>query len=227
MSFYIRNIDNNAFQGCKALKSFNFNSANLQSIGEFAFANSGLETVDMSTSKVSSIDAQTFHGCTSLEEVKLNTDGTLKNIGRMAFGGTSSLEKINIPNSVETFGSSVVGDSKASFAIASNGFVAFSPDLFARGTCKITLQTDDGEVYKYVHKNVNLIDAFAEDIEIPDGKEIRFLDQDENIVETATKDMTIIVRIGLGIVDKVNISDINSSGLDMYPNRGTAEIRIN
>lgn len=120
----VTSIGNNAFEGCKSLKSINIPSS-VTSIGDYAFKNcSGLESIDI-PSNVTSIGNGTFYFCGSLTSIeipkKVTSIGdeafyycynlrnivipnTVKSIGDWAFGFCSSLTSITLPNSLTSIG---------------------------------------------------------------------------------------------------------------------------
>lgn len=91
-------IGNGAFAGCKALVEFPF-SCQLISVGDEAFALSGLRSVDLSgCTGLSAIGARTFAGCESLASVVLPDNCAA--LGEAVFMGATSLAAINIPSAL-------------------------------------------------------------------------------------------------------------------------------
>lgn len=115
----------NSFAGCSSLESVQFNAA-LQAIGTGAFSESGLKSVDLSTSaalasvgvnafldckRLSSLvlpqhdvsfKTSAFSGCTALTEVVI--PDTYREIGVKMFYGCTSLGKLVVGENVETIG---------------------------------------------------------------------------------------------------------------------------
>ena len=120
-------IADNAFSGCKRLKSIELPNS-LTTIGEGAFQNcSALESVTLGNSvetigasafngtpissiiipaSVKSIGNWTFANCTALESVTFAEGSQLTSIGDNAFNYCNALESIAIPNSVTSIGES-------------------------------------------------------------------------------------------------------------------------
>jgi len=95
--FGITSIGNNAFNKCIWLLGIDLPTT-IKKIGEFAFANSGLESVNVPDS-VEIIEMGAFNLCTNLKEVKLSAN--LKFLGEASFA-FSAIEEIVIPNTLET-----------------------------------------------------------------------------------------------------------------------------
>jgi uncharacterized repeat protein (TIGR02543 family) len=95
----VTEIGQSAFVGCAKLKTVHL-GANVQTIGETAFANcyrlTGIDIPD----KVTSIGRLAFWFCDNLQHVSLGSG--LKTIGETAFSMCIRLEGINIPDSVTT-----------------------------------------------------------------------------------------------------------------------------
>lgn len=88
-------IGAHAFEGCAALTSFAFGSQ-LETVGEFAFASSGLTVADMSASTgLGALNAWTFKNCRRLENVKL--PARMSEVGQGAFFDCSVLKSVNFP----------------------------------------------------------------------------------------------------------------------------------
>ena len=114
----VTTINENMFQGCNYLNSIDFSEATgLTSIGDYAFYNCGnyvptepapvlnLTTIDLSNTKVTSIDEGAFYGCSKLTTITLPS--TLTTIGNSAFWNCSSLASFSVPASVTTIGAQV------------------------------------------------------------------------------------------------------------------------
>ena len=86
-------IGQNAFQNCTALKNIDFsNATELAEIGMGAFENSALVSVDLSKTKLTIIDANTFKNCADLIAVLL--PNTVVELGNSAFFECKKLESI-------------------------------------------------------------------------------------------------------------------------------------
>lgn len=116
----ITSINGSAFEGCSKLTDLdisnvtaigseafyncnNFNpatlSAELNSLGSYAFYNSGITEVSI-PEKVTIINSYAFSSCKQLQKVTL--PGTITQINGSAFRGCSMLSDINLPNSITT-----------------------------------------------------------------------------------------------------------------------------
>ena len=87
---YVQTIGKYAFSGCKALTSVKL--PNLTSLGEGAFADSGLRVADLRYRSITTIPAQTFQNCPLLVAM-LGYVGTIE---RNAFSGCTQLKSIYI-----------------------------------------------------------------------------------------------------------------------------------
>lgn len=95
-------IDQEAFQGCINLTTVLFpGDSNLTSIGPFAFAQSGLTTIDI-PSGVTTIPVGFCDSCSSLESVIIRDSVT--EINQSAFLNCTALTSVDIPASVTTIG---------------------------------------------------------------------------------------------------------------------------
>ena len=81
-------IERSAFKGCTALENITW-STGLQYIG-----------LDINVDK----DNGCFQGCTSLETVDLSGCTSLEVLGRAAFNGTTALQTLSLPSSLEVIG---------------------------------------------------------------------------------------------------------------------------
>ena len=95
-------IGNYAFYGCHNLKTVSFPES-INSIGMGAFTSSGIESADLSDTKINAVSAYCFKNCAALQSVELPEAVTL--IGIEAFYGTG-LTGIEIPNYVTAIGDS-------------------------------------------------------------------------------------------------------------------------
>ena len=99
----VTSIGNDAFYHNTNLKSVTFESGSqLTSIGEWAFAWSGLESITIPSS-VTSIGQYAFYHCTNLTNVAFENGSGLKTIGESAFENTN-LASITIPSGVTSIG---------------------------------------------------------------------------------------------------------------------------
>ena len=133
----------------------------LQSIGEFAFSHTGLESIEI-PALVKEIQPKAFYRCENLAEVRLN-DG-LKSIGDSAFED-SGLLSLSIPASIEHIGSSITEGSKVVHS-GENPTFAISPQsksLFFDGQGGLYRREDDG-----IHL-VQLIDREETDYRVFEG----------------------------------------------------------
>ena len=119
----VESVGENAFNGSYG-KTVSF-SDKLTTLGQSAFENSKLETIDLTNSSLLKIESNTFSNCQSLTTVKLPKNCTaidtcafddavslneivfndkLETIGDYAFDGTTNLENIMLPASVSSIG---------------------------------------------------------------------------------------------------------------------------
>ena len=96
--FGTKRILSGAFEGCKCLTSVTV-PRSLESIGENAFARSGLEQIDLGKTKVKVLETQVFRFCDDLSDVIL--PNSLEKIKDMALGETG-IAHIAIPKSVKS-----------------------------------------------------------------------------------------------------------------------------
>ncbi len=111
-------INDQAFKGCsslvevkvpKSLKEVGnnvFGQANV-STGQSNGYCTSLQTIDLSSTQLTTLPNNLFQGCTSLANVKLPS--TLTSIGDSAFQNTPSLQTISIPDNVSSIGNSAFG----------------------------------------------------------------------------------------------------------------------
>lgn len=99
-------IGNNAFDGDIKLTNLNAGSAKtLESIGDYAFRNTGINNINMPKENVlKTIGDSAFYGCKSLATVNFQSDSILESIGDSAFYDCSALKSITIPDSVTNLG---------------------------------------------------------------------------------------------------------------------------
>ena len=98
-------IQNNAFTQVSACKKITM-SKNLKTIEMWSFYNSAnLETVVFpNDSAVESIDKGTFNGCTRLKNINLENCTSLKTLGDGAFQSCRAIDRLALPDSIETIG---------------------------------------------------------------------------------------------------------------------------
>ena len=98
-------IQNNAFTQVSACKKVTM-SKNVKTIEMWSFYNSAnLETVVFPKDcAVESIDKGTFSGCTNLANINLESCTSLKALGDGAFQGCRSIDRLALPDSLETIG---------------------------------------------------------------------------------------------------------------------------
>lgn len=130
----IEYIGASAFYGCKNLTELDLTSATaLEYIGSAAFAQSAIMSIDLSKTKITEINSQTFYGCELLAEVvfalnkvtyvgdsafygcRLLTDlptnfGSVKTIGSNAFLLCTGLSNITLTSTVTYVGDSAFSD---------------------------------------------------------------------------------------------------------------------
>ena len=98
-------IQNNAFTQVSACKKITM-SKNLKTIEMWSFYNSAnLETVVFPKDcAVESIDKGTFSGCTRLANINLENCTSLKTLGDGAFQSCRAIDRLALPDSIETIG---------------------------------------------------------------------------------------------------------------------------
>ncbi|MBE6664023.1 MAG: leucine-rich repeat domain-containing protein [Ruminococcaceae bacterium] len=98
-------IQNNAFSQASACKKITM-SKNLKTIEMWSFYNSAnLETVVFPKDcAVESIDKGTFNGCTRLANINLENCTSLKALGDGAFQSCRAIDRLTLPDSIETIG---------------------------------------------------------------------------------------------------------------------------
>lgn len=127
------------FYGCKdAITSISFEKGSLlKSISKYCFAQSALESVDMSScSELTFLNAAVFYQCAKLSSIKLPPN--LIRIGTACFQDTTNLIEIELPDSVTTLdGSSKLGRTFGNSAITritisrNSNLTTIGSDVFA------------------------------------------------------------------------------------------------
>lgn len=102
----IEYIGKEVFENCNNLKEINFSDlSNLEgSIGYKTFYKTKINSIDLSESKITSINGDAFSNCINLSTVLL--PDTLKTIDYCVFYACESLKTINVPNSLKVIGNS-------------------------------------------------------------------------------------------------------------------------
>ena len=138
INFSAVTIGDDAFRGCTSLVSIALPS-NLNSIGDRAFANSGLVSVVVPGS-VASIGDNAFNSCTSLTAFVLET-GVEKTIGDRIILGCTSLKTAVINGPITSFGSDVLdGDNALEYVSLGYGITTLEQDLFySRANLKVVV----------------------------------------------------------------------------------------
>jgi hypothetical protein len=94
----LTNIEFGAFSGCVSLTQLDFSkNTALVSIGENAFANSGLETVVLPRN-LTTLGKSAFYNCNRLVEVWLSSK--LNSVETYTFAWSTNLTKIHIPSTI-------------------------------------------------------------------------------------------------------------------------------
>lgn len=134
----VTSIGMGAFSGCTGITEFapgitEFapgEGSQLVWIGDFAFANSSLQRVDLSNTKVTDIDAGAFSGCVQLASFTFSAQ--VKNIGVNAFDGCAALADsgIDVPDgaTIEWIGDFAFRGTKVTAAVF-NGRLATGVDI--------------------------------------------------------------------------------------------------
>jgi len=92
-------IGDRAFSGCTKLSEFSFSNS-LEFLGNYAFAMcSALQSVDLSKTRLRSIEEHTFFNCSGLSELLLPPQ--LHIVGISAFEGCIGLKNISFPDSLQ------------------------------------------------------------------------------------------------------------------------------
>lgn len=94
----LQRIEDETFQYCTQLKSIDIPD-NVEYIGQYAFAYSGIETFT-APSKLTSTSNYMFVNCSSLKNVTLHDN--IKDIAPMSFAGCPKLRELALPSGLET-----------------------------------------------------------------------------------------------------------------------------
>ncbi len=98
----VTKIGSGAFLYCTSITSFAMPDS-LEEMGSFAFAGcEGIASINLSTTKLTSLPDRAFYACDSLKTVKFPAG--LKTIGKRAFSKCSLLGEISFPVGLETIG---------------------------------------------------------------------------------------------------------------------------
>lgn len=177
-------IDTSAFRGCLSLTTLDIGEdTKLEDIATMAFANSGLEVLDLSHTSIQEVSNSTFENCSNLVEIVL--PNTVTDIGRNAFLNCVKLTSFTVPENVvsildEAFlgcyrlveihnlsGMNIERDPDAPEA---NGWIAaYALGVYTDGDSKL-LTTPNGYVLYKDGPNVILVDyiGVAISLVIPD-----------------------------------------------------------
>ena len=109
LSGRITSTNDRMFCGCTKLSSVTYPET-LSVIGKQAFANTALDTADLSGTKLGSIGEGAFSGCTAIASLKFPT-GQQMTIGDTAFSGCGNIENLVIPATVTGIGKNAFADS--------------------------------------------------------------------------------------------------------------------
>jgi uncharacterized repeat protein (TIGR02543 family) len=101
-------IPDRAFRNCVTLQEVVL-SHRITTIGEYAFENTGLRRINITTD-ITEIRDGAFRGAKDLEEVTFASGNNITYIGDRAFEGAESLRRITIPNTVTYLGKEVFKD---------------------------------------------------------------------------------------------------------------------
>ncbi len=144
----VSEIQEYAFYECTALQSINI-PKNTQSIGNYAFYNcSALREVSIDDGEKNLAESYSFYDCS-----------ILSHIGVSAFSGCTSLEKINIPESVTSVSGAAFGGCNALTDV-------YISDLTSYLNIKFTAVTSNPV---YFAKNLYIDGEKVENLVIPDG----------------------------------------------------------
>ena len=97
----ITRIGESAFESCEQLYSIDFPS-NLEALENHAFDVSGLEVVDLSSTKINTTGFGTFNCCNNLKKVIIG--GNITEIGDYSFYACNNLEEVEIDSPLQRIG---------------------------------------------------------------------------------------------------------------------------
>lgn len=106
----VESIGAYAFSGCKNLKNVNFGTyTQVRLIADGVFRDcSNLSQIDLSNTKLETINNATFRGCESLEECIL--PDTVKSLGVYAFESCHTLRELTLPEGLTAIGAYALGE---------------------------------------------------------------------------------------------------------------------
>ena len=109
---YIREIGAHAFQNCENLKN-SLILNNIENIEAYAFANSGIEKIEINSNRIKKIDNWAFEECKNLKEfIFPSSSNKLTKIESGLFKSCTALENIKIPNYIVEIDSYAFSDCK-------------------------------------------------------------------------------------------------------------------
>jgi hypothetical protein len=106
----IINIDKGAFWNCIKLNSINFTNT-LQTLGDYAFGQTNLTNVNIIS--LNSMGIQCFEDCHKLTNVIINNNCNITILKDQVFKNCISLNSVEIPNKINTFGSELFFNCKS------------------------------------------------------------------------------------------------------------------
>lgn len=143
-----RFIGNYAFYDCEALTEVSF-PATLTQIGMGAFAESGVQSADLSATKITGVSSYLFQDCAALTEVLLPEGVTTVGVNAFARSG---LEAIVLPDGVTAIGDGCFADTALSCAELPESLQIIGADAFRNDTALTEL---------YIPDSVTSIGAYA------------------------------------------------------------------
>ena len=212
----VKSIGEFAFSAVSSVKNIKFESDSksvnsldkltipntITSIGRRAFEYSGVSEISI-PGTVNNLNIATFYG-SNLKSVSLGEG--VKTIGYFCFAKCADLEKINIPKSVETIGTSVLFDDYKLFE-------TFTPSVFPNTVKNIGdysfLTTNKDKQPKYDTKDGYLIKNNDPDIEVGESKGAEIV----RYFNTSKKEINIIRNIDGNISPEVSDSYKYYSGM--------------
>lgn len=143
----IRVIGNQCFAGCSSLTAIQGDLSNVEVVGEGSFDKSGITNIDLSESKITSVDRSVFENCLNLTSVKLPPD-EVSTIRKQAFYHCDNLESITGLSGTVTV-----------YSGAFNRCSKLPQSFFQPLTFKLDSAGSDGTFYKcYLLTSINLSD---------------------------------------------------------------------